>query len=128
MISFKNYLLYRGAVEKIPAIARRLVENQDTAALDQAKTTLMNTFQQEFQKNPQAALTWLNQLYTKGLPADYKNYYGQWQQQQKAAPANQNQNQDQSQANNNQGNNNQGQVANQANQGANQGANTGAQK
>ena len=72
MINFKDYL-------------RNLTENQtvNNPNLEKAKQSFMNAFQQEFSRDPQSALIWLNNLYTQSLPTDYKKFYGQWQQGQK---------------------------------------------
>ena len=80
MKTFKEYLFLRESFEKIDIIAEKLVENQNyNQSLEKAKGNLMQTFQQEFQKNPQGALMWLDNLYKKVLPGDYKNFYGQYQ-------------------------------------------------
>jgi hypothetical protein len=112
MMSFNNYLLYRRAAEKIGLIARRIVEQQQQqqpqqpqqgqqgqsqAALDNAKNLLMRTFEQEFQKDPKSALTWLNNLYTQVLPKDYEAQYNKWQEGQKKNQPNQQQGQGQGQ-------------------------------
>lgn len=77
MMSFKRYVIFKEAETKIQAI----VENQQNGsqALDQAKGQLMSAFQAAFQQDPQGALTWLNNLYTKALPGDYQGYYSQYQ-------------------------------------------------
>ena len=87
MTSFKRFVLFRESADKIAVIAQHMVENQGNPSLDQAKEGLMKTFQQEFQKDAQGALTWLNNLYTKVLPSDYKGFYTQFQQQGQQQPA-----------------------------------------
>ncbi len=85
MMSFKKFALYREVSDKIAVIATMYAEQADTQALENAKKTLLGSFEQEFNKDPGAALTWLSNLYTKALPADYKNYYTRYQQTQKGA-------------------------------------------
>lgn len=68
MITFTNYL--RDVAENVnPQNTQR--------SLDIAKNQLMTAFEQQFKLDPNTALTWMNQLFTKILPADYKKYYDQ---------------------------------------------------
>lgn len=99
MKSFQHYVKSRDLTLEQQAQAAQPVQNQ---VLDNAKNSLMASFNQEFQRDPQGALTWLNNLYTKALPAEYQAVYGKWQksqgnqqQQQGQQPAQQQQQQQQ---------------------------------
>jgi hypothetical protein len=48
-------------------------------ALEGAKQQFLTAFKQQFDADPNNALTWLNNFMTKDLPADYKTYYHQSQ-------------------------------------------------
>jgi hypothetical protein len=52
---------------------------QQTSSLDKSFQSFMSAFNQEFQKDPQSSLTWLNNLYTQMLPEQYQQLYAQWQ-------------------------------------------------
>lgn len=68
--------MYREAVARIPAIAQQLIENQqiNTQGLDQEVQKLINAFNIEFQKDPQSAMNWLNNLQAKTIPYYQKEY------------------------------------------------------
>lgn len=104
MMTFDNYMLLVQAEQKIDAIARRMVEavgnSQVQVALNNAKGELMKVFNAQMQADPTAALTWLNDLYTKQLPTEYKTLYQQWQQKNQQNQQQPNQNQPNQQQNN----------------------------
>lgn len=76
MKSFSSYAKSRDLFLEQQAQQQQPVQNQ---VLDNAKNSLMSTFNQEFQRDPQGSLTWFNNLYTKVLPAEYQTIYSQWQ-------------------------------------------------
>lgn len=77
MKNFRHYVKFRDLALEQQAQAAQPVQNQ---VLDNAKNSLMASFNQEFQRDPQGSLTWLNNLYTKVLPAEYQSIYGKWKQ------------------------------------------------
>jgi hypothetical protein len=117
MITFNNYLKTRLVEYQIDVIARSYLENQgnpQTAqALDGAKQQLMTAFEQQFKSDAQGALTWLNDLFTKVLPNDYKTKYAEFQKTQGNQQQTGNQQQAQPQGNQAQGGTPQQQAGNQ---------------
>jgi uncharacterized protein (DUF2225 family) len=93
---------------QLHSVAVRMVEAVQGPAVNQAlaaaKNQLMQVFQQQFAADPNAALIWLNNLFTKELPQDYKNWYAQSQRNQspQQQPAQQQTNQQNNQQNNQQ--------------------------
>lgn len=87
MKNFLHYMRFKQVEPHVQMVGQFLAENQQQAnpasvqkSLESLKQQFATTFKQQFDADPNTALTWLNNFIQKELPASYKTYYQQSQQ------------------------------------------------